>query len=413
MNMSGESTKEHRLPRPLQVALISHSYSEPRYRAKLELIGREVDLEVISPCSFDTPYGKRSIDEIPGTSYRLSRYETFFPIGIRSTTRWMLRTKDLGFCKRAPAVIHVENELSSFSMAQVVIARKLWCPSTPIVAFVWANLRMPGFRGVLTRSLAAALKRSVRFFIAGNVDARTLLLREGVPPDQIAVFPLVGIDINDYRPSTDAERQGVRASLGISNGTFVIGYAGRFVAEKGIPELVEAFLLIKRQYPNRRLTLLCIGRGPLQSWLEAFREQDVLVVAGGAADSVRALYAAMDTFVLGSRTTARWKEQFGQVLIEAMASGVPVVGSDSGAIPEVIGSAGIVVHEGDVRELVAALEQLLEDGGLRQALVERGRRRVAEYYSIEVLAARTVEIYRAVANESRMAKGAVAVAQAC
>src|SRR5207245_3300012 len=85
----------------------------------------------------------------------------------------------------------------------------------------------------------------------------------------------------------------------------------------------------------------------------------------------------MTALVLPSLTTPTWKEQFGHVLIEAMACGVPVIGSDSGAIPEVIGDAGLVVPEGDVAGLAEALRRPASTPGLRTHLPSpgRGRRR--------------------------------------
>src|SRR5256885_3578871 len=87
------------------------------------------------------------------------------------------------------------------------------------------------------------------------------------------------------------------------------------------------------------------------------------------------------------------REQFGRVLVEAMAAGTPVVGSSSGAIPEVIGDAGLVVPEGDPSALAEALDRLLGNPALRSSLVERGRARVASHYAWPVVAARTRDLY--------------------
>jgi glycosyltransferase involved in cell wall biosynthesis len=104
----------------------------------------------------------------------------------------------------------------------------------------------------------------------------------------------------------------------------------------------------------------------------------------------------LDVLALPSLTRPNWKEQFGRVLIEAMACGVPVVGSDSGEIPHVIGDAGLVVPEGDAAALADALRRLRADTGLRRSLGERGRERVLNGFTQAEVAHRTVNVYRQV-----------------
>ena len=107
-----------------------------------------------------------------------------------------------------------------------------------------------------------------------------------------------------------------------------------------------------------------------------------------------AQYHEIDVLAVPSLTTPTWKEQFGpRATIEAMASGIPVVGSDSGAIPNVIGDVGLVVPEGDVDALAAALYLLRNDPEMRRDLGERGRERVLAYYTHAQIAAETVRVY--------------------
>jgi len=105
-------------------------------------------------------------------------------------------------------------------------------------------------------------------------------------------------------------------------------------------------------------------------------------------------YNRLDVLVLPSLTRPNWKEQFGRVLIEAMACGVPVVGSDCGEIPNVIGQAGLIFPEGDADELRARLERLMGDPYLRMRLARLGRERVLARYTQARIAAETCEVYR-------------------
>jgi len=99
-------------------------------------------------------------------------------------------------------------------------------------------------------------------------------------------------------------------------------------------------------------------------------------------------------WALPSHTTRAWKEQFGRVLIEAMSCGVPVVGSSSGEIPNVIGDAGLIYPEGDVRALATTLQRLAEQPELYADLARRGRARVLERYTQAALARQYYEVYR-------------------
>jgi glycosyltransferase involved in cell wall biosynthesis len=107
----------------------------------------------------------------------------------------------------------------------------------------------------------------------------------------------------------------------------------------------------------------------------------------------------LDMMVIPTETTKRIREQFGRVIVEAMASRVPVIGSTCGAIPEVIGDAGVVFPEGDAGALAAALRQLLLDGDLRERLALAGLSRVEEY-SWERVAEKTYALYQQVLRTS-------------
>ena len=116
---------------------------------------------------------------------------------------------------------------------------------------------------------------------------------------------------------------------------------------------------------------------------------------------------SLDVLVLPSITILPLhREQFGRVLVEAMAAGVPVIGSSSGAIPEVVGDAGLIVPERDPTALAGAIERLLSEADVRQALAERGRQRVRTRFAWSAVAAQTDALFRlAVAHRRRVTTG--------
>ena len=106
----------------------------------------------------------------------------------------------------------------------------------------------------------------------------------------------------------------------------------------------------------------------------------------------------LDVLVLPSIPTVSWVEQFGRVLVEAMACKVAVVASDCGEIPGVVGDAGILVEPGDQRELRGALERLRDDPERRAELGRRGRERVLANFTQQRIAATTVDFYREISG---------------
>jgi glycosyltransferase involved in cell wall biosynthesis len=166
-----------------------------------------------------------------------------------------------------------------------------------------------------------------------------------------------------------------------SRGVFTVGYAGRLVESKGVMDLLGA--VRRLDAPTR---LLLIGAGELASRIAAERIPgcDIEIRAGVGHDRMASAYAELDVLVLPSRTTPTWKEQFGRVIVEALSCGVPVIGSDSGEIPWLIGltEGGMVFAEGDVAALADRLRTLRADPALRARLADAGRAAVARQFSV-------------------------------
>ena len=231
-----------------------------------------------------------------------------------------------------------------------------------------------------------ALHRRAERMVFGRADhaiafterARDLLHLNGYP--RVTVLP-PWVDTSLFR--NDADRT-ARERLGLKD--FTVGYVGRFTPEKGGDVLLRAAGQLTGDW-----NLLLVGDGP------AYREWAGLAEQLGIAGRVRwippaghaeipSYLKAMDVLVLPSRTTPRWKEQFGRVLIEAMACGVPVIGSDSGEIPNVVGDAGLLFDEGDAASLCSRILEYKNNASLMHQSAERGLRRVRKRYAVEVVA---------------------------
>lgn len=162
---------------------------------------------------------------------------------------------------------------------------------------------------------------------------------------------------------------------------FTVGYAGRLVEEKGLMDLLAA---VRRLTPPVELVL--IGNGEMRERLEhqPIPGSQVRVLDRLSHSQMASGYAQLDVLALPSRTTPSWKEQFGRVIVEALWCGVPVVGSDSGEIPWLVGltGGGLTFPEGDSDALAEQLQRLRDDPALRRELARNGREAVERMFSV-------------------------------
>jgi glycosyltransferase involved in cell wall biosynthesis len=236
--------------------------------------------------------------------------------------------------------------------------------------------------------------------IAGT-DRAAAVLRGWGYEGPLAVIPQMGVDPGRFRPDP-AARAGTRLRIGARDTDFVVAFGGRLVREKGVHLLLDAVAGLDGA------RLLFLGDGPEREPLA--RAAARAGVAGrvhfagpvASAEMPRWL-PACDVLALPSLTTRTWAEQFGRILVEAMACGVAVVGSDSGEIPGVIGEAGLIVPEGDGAALRATLARLASSPAERALCAVRGQRRVARQYTNAVIADRTVAFYRELVPERGIA----------
>jgi len=143
-----------------------------------------------------------------------------------------------------------------------------------------------------------------------------------------------------------------------------------------------------------------VGSGPYKAELMALAERLHIVeriewIEWVASTDMPNQYHLLDVLVIPSLTRPNWKEQFGRVITEAMSSGVPVIGSDSGAIPDIIGDAGLIVPEGNIEALRDALDKLRCNPDLQVHLANAGRARVLAQFTHEQVAVSTVKVYEA------------------
>ena len=177
--------------------------------------------------------------------------------------------------------------------------------------------------------------------------------------------------------TTNKTRDGVRGLYGFSEKDIVVGIVGRLVPHKGHDHLFEAVKEVRKRHEG--IKILIVGSGPEKARLEKSAGISGLVaVFLSDRDDVPELMKAMDIYVQPSL-----REPFGIAVIEAMFSGLPVIGTDAGGIPEIIegGKTGILVPPADPDALADALLTLIENPSLSESMAERGREAAASRFN--------------------------------
>lgn len=303
-----------------------------------------------------------------------------------------------------PQIIQVEQGSKALAYTQMITLNQLLGLKAKNLLFTWWNL--PYELKFPVSLLEAYNLRHTHGIVAGNQDGAEILRQRGYE-GPIKVLPQLGVDESRFRPTHHKE---LATQLGIQPTDLVVGFVGRFVEEKGLMTLAKALAQLRQKAQSKEIRpwkWLLLGRGPLQrslsDWASKNGIKDRLIwIKSVPHDQVPRYINLMSTLVLPSQTSYQfktltsvgWKEQFGHVLIEAMACKVPVIGSDSGEIPYVIRDSGLVFPEGDVQALSNCLIQLMEQPELAKNLGQLGYERAMSQYTNHALAQRQLDFYK-------------------
>jgi glycosyltransferase involved in cell wall biosynthesis len=360
-----------------RVLVVSTTYIEPTHRGKLRaLAARGLDVTVAVPQRWREPWLGRWIE----TSWERAQGVEVFPVPVRHAAdppeaRFARRALAALLRDKRPDLVQIEEEPDGALARQVLATARR--QGIPAVVFTASN-------STAGRTLFAAMRRRRTLRRAAGVVAASLeaaaLARSDARDRPVDVLPQLGAVVPPA--AAHLPREGL-----------AIGYIGRLVARRGIDTLLEA--LAANRSLRWRLTLA--GDGPDRERLEdlatALRLAARVRWTGSLPpERVAELWAELDVLVLASRPEAGWREPTAQVLLEAMAHEVAVIGSDSGVIPEIIGDAGIVVPAADATTLGTALVRLA-DPAERRPLAQAGRARVMERFSDDAVAERTIAFW--------------------
>ena len=367
----------------MRVLMISKACIVGIYQRKLEyMAARGIELLVLVPPSWKDERGEIKLERAYVNGYRLESVPIAFNGNFhvhfyRGLAHWIRGFK--------PDIVHIDEEPYNLSCWQALVhARRVGAKS---LFFSWQNIQReypPPFKWGEKWVL-----HHVDHAIAGTQSAADVWKAKGYQ-GEISVIAQFGVDTELFHPVENQPEH-----------PFTIGAVARLVPEKGLDVLIRACAALESDWRLR-----VVGGGPERVTLEELAHKwgvaDRIEFVGQVPSALMPeLMPTFDVLVVPSLTRPNWKEQFGpRATIEAMACGVAVIGSDSGAIPDVIGDAGMIVPEGDVKALTSALNWLRAEPELRKRYARMGRERVLSRYTHAQVAAATVDVYQKMLKQS-------------
>jgi glycosyltransferase involved in cell wall biosynthesis len=349
----------------VRALIVSHFYSNPEHRGKLRALAGQ-GVEVMAAL----PGGSAGLD----SGVRLTPVSVSGDPEVPEMLKWDGAALRRAISDFHPDLIQVEESpVSPVAAAVAAAARRM---GIPYVLFSWDSLSRR--RGFLEQRRARSVMRHAAGVIGGNRFALALL-RQHAPDAETAVLPQSGMS-----PTAPLTRNTDRRGLGL-------GLVGRLVPERGGETLLRACGQLLGPW-----TLTVVGTGPEQESLEALAQRLGLAsrirwLGGIPKQELDEVWNHLDCLVVPSRDTSTWVERSSPTLLEAMVRGVVPVVTRAGALPEIVGDAGVVVD--DAESLTLALQELMAEPDRLRVLGQRARQRVLEEYVDSAVAQRTLAFW--------------------
>lgn len=282
-----------------------------------------------------------------------------------------------------PAILQVNSSRDSWIGA---IATRLLRPRPKLLRI--RHISAPLNRNLMTRLLYRRLFDMV-VVTGGEKTKRELVERDGLAADRVAAFP-IGLDVNYFRPG--APDDDLRLEFGLPKGHQLVGLVSYLRSYKGHEYFIEAARMIVAQRLD--VTFVIVGEGPEEQSIRSRIEQLGLsprIRMLGFRDDLVNVLRSFDLFAIPSVEG----DTIPQVLMQALAVGLPVVSTTVGSIPDVVieGETGYVVPPRDAGALAKQIGKLLDDEALRRRMGLQGRALVERSYSLDRMLDRMEGVY--------------------
>lgn len=309
------------------------------------------------------------------------------------------------FLKREPRIASFYDRLQPYDLiqswelytdwtAEALKARRKW--DIPVCVMVWDNIPFNMERNLIRRHLKETAAQEADLFVVHTERSRRMLDVEGVEKNKVVQID-PGIDTKRFGPGARA-----RKHYGLDLNEFVILFVGWLMPRKGVEFLLLSLRELIRDTSLRKkrpVRLWVVGSGPgsdrIQELAKRLHVEDHCTFTGLLPyDAMPAVYRSADVFVMPSIITPEWQEQCGMNIIEAMACGVPVISTHSGAIPELVEDAAVLCQPNDFVSLYQALKKFIQEAAHEKEYAERGRLHVMRRFNLSRYTEAMGEVYR-------------------
>jgi glycosyltransferase involved in cell wall biosynthesis len=386
-----------------RILLVGHSYLAEENRKQLDALGRFLEVEVLSPSSWREGMSHYCLEVgvHDGKNHRIRFLEERRMAGLPQSQYFL---PELGSIVRdfRPDLVHVESDPWTSIAAQAIRIRNRTNLGIPVVCTAKQNTYTTrgALRDFFKQRIANWGIRNTARFIGVSEAVRTIYeQRFGVDADRFDITTHLGVDTELFRPVEKGMKTGHLSQWAPSSGwdkSLVVGYCGRLEAYKGITDLLEA-VEIARDTVTADIRLIALGSGGLGrelcglantlDWFHVVERVPHFQVAG--------FMKAIDLFVMPSRKSIRHEEHDAHAVLEALSSGLPCIGTDSGVIPSVLKQVGEVVPAAEPEVLAKSLaRKTMEYPNKNSNQVNlRGREKIIAHYSLEAVAEKNLESY--------------------
>jgi glycosyltransferase involved in cell wall biosynthesis len=300
------------------------------------------------------PYRRQLLNRLVGGEHRLLGLEKYIQV---------LRLNDLNHL-----IIHTAETYYPYTHQAVELRKRGLIDK--LICTCWETIPHANEKFGRVRAWKQAAYQYVDLFHTPTTRAKQALISEGVDPEKIVVIPY-GVDLSRFHPILPGEsRKDHKRPLILT--------VARLAKEKGMEDIEHAATLLP-QYD-----FLVVGHGTYHPHGSNIQIKSVPYT------QIHKIYQSADLFFLPSHTTPTWEEQYGMAIVEAMASGLPIVTTRSGAIPEVVGDAGITLPECDTAQMAKTITDLV---GSRTHLSNLAVERAKKIYDSCKVAAQLAALY--------------------
>lgn len=379
----------------MKILIISHALiraeSQIRWKRLVENYS-DIDVRILVPRLWRSNWFEGSKQKYSGLNINTERYEVI-PVVTTSDKNWyyyLIPALRYHLASYNPDIIYCIHEENIFVLHQAIAFRRIFIPKAKLVYFsmdVSDRISRPKNRNIkeiIKYAYSAVVWKNVVTGTDGAFvhfpEIKAKMIKYGYR-QPIYIQTQIGVDENQFHPDREAGKK-VKDQLGLCG--FVVGFVGRLIEEKGLIDLLKS---MKNAPPDWQL--LIVGEGPCREYVEEWAIEnnfcERLVMTGYVPlAEVPNYMRAMDVFVLGSKATPKWTDTFPLVVAQAMATRIPTIVSDSGALPYQVGiKEGLIFRAGDYVMLRKIIDMLYCNEEFREQEAERLFRRAREKFCID------------------------------